>query len=90
MEDKNLFFFKRGLIKEKEGKYESAIRDFDESLILDPMFYRSIIAKANIYLKVPELKNCLKAQEQLLKAIRYEENAEIMLKIILFFSKRKI
>jgi len=37
-----------------------------------------MIAKANIYMKVPQFLDFPKAQELLLKAIRYEENPEIM------------
>jgi len=42
------------------------------------MFYKSMIAKANILIKVPNLKDLQKAQELLLKAIRFEETPEIM------------
>ena len=37
-----------------------------------------MVAKANIYMKVPQFKDFSKAQELLLKAIRYEESPEIM------------
>lgn len=85
------FFFKlkKGKIKDKEGKFESALRDFDESLIIDPMFNKSMVAKANILVRVPAFKDLSKAQEILLKAIRFEETPETMLLYINIIYIRK-
>lgn len=72
------YLIKKGKIKEKEEKYDDAIKFFDESLVIDPMFYKSLVAKANILINVKNFVDLSKAQELLLKAIRYEEHPEIM------------
>lgn len=68
----------KGKVKEKEQKYEAALTDFDESLIIDPMFYKSMVAKASILINVPKFFDLQKAQELLLKALRHEEDPETM------------